>query len=190
MQTFLNKVQIYGLFVWLAAAAPLAAQSVERIDKLPSVSAPLATFDGAVRWNFSGGKWETDDTIPGYMEIRQTSVASVSYLVLVRKTREGAWKYPAIQAGYYEYIRARYYLFDRKKLASVISEKTEMNKAYVVDLEVFRKSHGREDETSEQMASNIYAAVSSPISKYNEFSEALWIGVFPVVHDGKKKVRF
>jgi hypothetical protein len=113
-------------------------------------------------------------------------------MVLVRETTEYDYKYPEARVGGYLYAGNRYYLFDKNKLTNLISENPAFNNshAYAVDLEVFLMAKGRRTRNPEEMAGDIYRFFEAQKVLKDQLAKDLLFGVFPVIHENKKRVRY
>jgi len=184
------------MFLTLTCVAGVSAQTVERIsDPKPLVSEPLAKLEGAVTWKKYGGEWTDKAPEPSYLELRTIEIDGVKQMMLITQTRKGAFEYPAIQEGYYRYTASNYFLFDKKILSAIVSETPEFNKSYGVDFEVSLSTQARVVTSDAKIiADKIYSEISF-LEYYKKNPPAipvngLRIGVFPVIYEGKKKVRF
>lgn len=165
-------------------------QTVERVSKAPKVSEAKSKLTDSVRWDIYDGQWKVNPIEPTGLELREVTIAGKTYMVLVRETLEHDYKYPKARIGGYLYDGTRYYLFDKSKLANLISENPEFNKAYVVNLGVLLRAKGRRTNNAEEMAGDIYRFLDiyGDVGKQPDIE--LLFGVFPVIHENKKKVRY
>lgn len=189
------KKPILSLLFLLLALSVSLAQSVERTSDPILVSGPLAKLEGAEAWSKYNGVWSKDNKT-GDLELRTATIDGKEHLILIRQTNEMRYKYPAIHVDPYYFIANNYYPVAREKLASVIAENPEFNKSYGIDLETLTAAQG-----------NAQYVPTDPREVHNDLFNALgrkerWayrddlqrtaisISVFPVIHEGKKKVRY
>jgi len=111
-------------------ALSLNAFGQERINKtLPTLSNPLSTLNKAKGWYYDeDGQWRSyDNNIANLdffnkMEFRDLTYDGKEYLLFIKYSDRGYFKYPSISEGYQSYVLAEYYVLNQydyiKKIAS------------------------------------------------------------------------
>lgn len=181
----------------LMISGTVFGQSVERTpDRTAVVSEPVAKMSGVVYWWKLMGEWNNGGGEPTYLDLRNVVYEGNTYLMLTRTKTESAYRYPKAELERYSYPAYTYYFLDKKKLESVISATPEFNKSYGVDLEI---AHSRKADSTptrlNEIADDIWRmfAMEKYQKEYHgkvEPPQSLMISVFPVIHEGKKKVRY
>jgi hypothetical protein len=162
----------------------VSGQSVERTSELPAAGKVLARLLGGARWMKLGGEWHGDYTDQADLELRTMDFDGTNYMVFSTNTHGGAYRYPELQVDYMVWTVHNHFLFDKSRLAEILPENVEFNKSYAVYLDpVFSVSGTMSIERE------MYFALEKDRQKKLKVSKIM-IGVFPVIQDGKKKVRY
>jgi hypothetical protein len=166
-------------------------QSIERVSRPKATSKLVGRLDGAIWWRNLSDQWSIDSKVPSYLELREIVVNGVSYMVLVQPVPAYTYQYPELQIGRIDFMMSHYYVFDKKRLLELITDKTEMNKAYSIDMELVATEKWRETQDADEIGERIYSAITRQKTELDNYRVIglLW-GVFPVIHEGKKKVRY
>lgn len=200
--------------VLLVATTPLKAQSVSRNSApLPEFSEPLSMLREAVGWYYTDAKqWvgnnnaisqddiDADGALLRYhlsknvnfstIEIRTVNIGSAEYLILMKHHVDGAYEYPAIYEGWYDFDAISFCVFSHHKLTLLKEAISQTNKASSVDLGCIAGDQA--ESRWESILGDILTQIKKKVAKQysGEAKHNLHIDLFPVVDAGLKVVRF
>lgn len=207
-----------SILMSLAILSSSTPQNIERVNpKLPEVSGSLRKFTQAMGWRkLTDGEWVSSerridtelshelrkDEPLGFglheflfLEWRSVSMSGRRLPVLVVGQTAGAFRYPAIGRHWYTWKEARVYVFE--SFPFIENQGYEFGKSFMLEAKSISSGGYTEDPvapattggTSEdriRKAIGKSAIIPADKARPHEFKMV----VFPVVHQGKKKVRF